>query len=489
MGDPETPEPEIGAPPPSAGSVSNSLDSPYLVCGGSGDNPYSVTGSGDNAYLVYGGAGDNPFNVSGSEADAYSCGVRQANASFSVGYSLSPASDESTQSTIDTMYIEGYGLVDEKEGQWILYQQERGQVPLGPGYNHSISGPKVEQQISPGQVDRSLRDKPTSGEEPISQRLQETAGEQGLWERFKKWVNGPPIQPGVGDRMGPPGLVVVGGAGAALLGTGSVVCTTLEAAVPYARVAAVVTAPFVVKSSDDIEGLSKVAEIGSFGIANSRPAIKLLLPEEISLVTRRNILSESGGAAAFKEMLPEELSLVTGGGNQFTRSPVIAGAHFPQNQLLRPDIPSELGGVAYSNQAAFKKMLSEQSSLVTGGTPLWGDLVQSLESAGFRVTVGTAKQWTPTQIEAAVVYRDVYNATLSPQKAGSAAHAVLGAAPRGADKMYFGLVAEIKTAIDTPAESVIVQAMHQAESYRPGQPAVVQVFDMLNGIKYFVQRK
>jgi len=54
--------------------------------------------------------------------------------------------------------------------------------------------------------------------------------------------------------------------------------------------------------------------------------------------------------------------------------------------------------------------------------------------------------------------------------------------------MYFGFVNEIKTSIGVPDVSVLVRAMEQAESYGPGQPAVVTVLDMLNGVKYFVQR-
>jgi len=72
--------------------------------------------------------------------------------------------------------------------------------------------------------------------------------------------------------------------------------------------------------------------------------------------------------------------------------------------------------------------------------------------------------------------------------AGTAAHNVLGAPTSGADRMYFGFVNEIKTSIGVPDVSVLVRAMEQAESYGPGQPAVVTVLDMLNGVKYFVQR-
>jgi hypothetical protein len=64
---------------------------------------------------------------------------------------------------------------------------------------------------------------------------------------------------------------------------------------------------------------------------------------------------------------------------------------------------------------------------------------------------------------------------------------VLDAPTSGADRIYFGIVAEIKTSAGVPDVSVFVQALEQAESYA-GRPAVVSVLDMLNGVKYFVQR-
>jgi hypothetical protein len=67
------------------------------------------------------------------------------------------------------------------------------------------------------------------------------------------------------------------------------------------------------------------------------------------------------------------------------------------------------------------------------------------------------------------------------------AHDVLGAAERGPDRFYFGSVAEIKTSVGVPGAWAIIEAMKQAERYLPGQSAVVHMFDMLNGVKYFIQ--
>jgi hypothetical protein len=55
--------------------------------------------------------------------------------------------------------------------------------------------------------------------------------------------------------------------------------------------------------------------------------------------------------------------------------------------------------------------------------------------------------------------------------------------------MYFGLVAELKTSLGVPDLDVFINALQQAETrYAQGDPVVVQVFDMVNGVKYFVMR-
>jgi hypothetical protein len=157
--------------------------------------------------------------------------------------------------------------------------------------------------------------------------------------------------------------------------------------------------------------------------------------------------------------------------------------------FIRPDIESNLGGLAYGS----KGLTLEQLSNVWGSgvDPLVfsvSNFVQRARSAGFWIKV--SEKWTPRQVEAAIEYRRVFNETLSPQRAGDAAHAVLDAAPRGADRMYFGVVAEIKTRIGVPNLSLIEDAMRQAEGYPESyeRGAVVQIFDMLNGVKYLVQR-
>jgi hypothetical protein len=58
----------------------------------------------------------------------------------------------------------------------------------------------------------------------------------------------------------------------------------------------------------------------------------------------------------------------------------------------------------------------------------------------------------------------------------------------GPDRLSFNLVHEIKTSLGLPDLSVLTEALDQAESYSPGQPAVATVFDVLNSVKYFVQR-
>jgi hypothetical protein len=58
----------------------------------------------------------------------------------------------------------------------------------------------------------------------------------------------------------------------------------------------------------------------------------------------------------------------------------------------------------------------------------------------------------------------------------------------GADRIYFGVVAEVKTRVGVPYVSVFFNAIEQAESCEPGRPAVVTVLAVLNGVKYFVRR-
>jgi RHS repeat-associated protein len=96
-------------------------------------------------------------------------------------------------------------------------------------------------------------------------KADKAAHDPGVWQRFKNWVDTPPI-PGLGDRMGVPGLVTVGAAAVVVTGTGTVVTAALSRVAPVARVVAVASTPFLVKSSDDSEGMNKVATIGSFGI-------------------------------------------------------------------------------------------------------------------------------------------------------------------------------------------------------------------------------
>jgi hypothetical protein len=122
-------------------------------------------------------------------------------------------------------------------------------------------------------------------------------------------------------------------------------------------------------------------------------------------------------------------------------------------------------------------------------TPEVENLLQEARDAGLRVTASGPNSWTPRQIEAAIEYQETYNRTLSPRLAGTAAHEVLEAAPRGPDRMYFGLVAELKTSLGVPDLDVFINALQQAETrYAQGDPVVVQVFDMVNGVKYFVMR-
>ena len=128
------------------------------------------------------------------------------------------------------------------------------------------------------------------------------------------------------------------------------------------------------------------------------------------------------------------------------------------------------------------------------------DLVQGLEEAGFRVSVQGPEGWTQGQIEAAIEYRTAYSQAMAKganyqqaaAKGGQVFHSLIGAGEpgeRGLDRHYFGYVSEIKTSVGLPSKSYIIKTMKTAEGYEPGTPAVVHIFIMLNGVKYFIQRK
>jgi hypothetical protein len=123
------------------------------------------------------------------------------------------------------------------------------------------------------------------------------------------------------------------------------------------------------------------------------------------------------------------------------------------------------------------------------------DLLQDLRAAGIQViSVKDARDWTQTEIQAAIAYRDVYQATSSNLAAGNAFHNVLGAAADGTtgpDRIMFNFVNEVKTSAGHPELETFVNALEQAGRHvviGGYDGAVVTVYDVLNGVKYFVQR-
>jgi RHS repeat-associated protein len=130
--------------------------------------------------------------------------------------------------------------------------------------------PPAEKRFLVGGADGETHGFDTQEEASAFVEADKNAHDPGPWQRFKNWVNRPPI-PGLGDRMGTPGLVTVGGAAVVVTGTGTVIASTLARLAPAARVTAVAATPFLVKSSDDAEGMSQVATIGSFGIGGPAP--------------------------------------------------------------------------------------------------------------------------------------------------------------------------------------------------------------------------
>jgi hypothetical protein len=77
------------------------------------------------------------------------------------------------------------------------------------------------------------------------------------------------------------------------------------------------------------------------------------------------------------------------------------------------------------------------------------DLLQDLRAAGIEViSVKDAREWTQREIEAAIAYRDVYQATGSHLAADNAFRNALGPAADGTtgpDRIMFNFVNEVKT--------------------------------------------
>jgi hypothetical protein len=123
------------------------------------------------------------------------------------------------------------------------------------------------------------------------------------------------------------------------------------------------------------------------------------------------------------------------------------------------------------------------------------DLLQELKEADIQIiSVKGANEWTELENEALFEYNRVYQETGSFKKAGNAFHKAVGAASggeTGPDRRDFDFVNEIKTSAGHPDLGVFTDALEQAEGHAADglhDGAVVTVYDMLNGVKYFVQR-
>jgi len=130
-------------------------------------------------------------------------------------------------------------------------------------------------------------------------RADDAAHDPGTWRRFWNWANEPdPFSSG--DRMGTPGLVTVGAAAVTVTGAWGAVSAVTARFAPYARIAAVASTPFLVKSSDDAEGIGDVATIASFGIESPGGAAKVL-----ATAAEANRAREIG--LAFYEVAPPKI--------------------------------------------------------------------------------------------------------------------------------------------------------------------------------------
>jgi len=140
-----------------------------------------------------------------------------------------------------------------------------------------------------------------------------------------------------------------------------------------------------------------------------------------------------------------------------------------------------------------------ESSVLEGGaawhTQEVEEALQAMRDSGLRVSANGPESWTARQIEGAIEYQkafmEVYDNGGTISHAGSAGggafHDFMEAAERGIDARYFNANVEYKTSFGTPSADTVLDAVAQVERYAPGQLNVVHFFDMLNGVKYFIQ--
>jgi hypothetical protein len=164
-------------------------------------------------------------------------------------------------------------------------------------------------------------------------------------------------------------------------------------------------------------------------------------------------------------------------------------------------------GIVTSGHALFgDESLGPELQQSTGGgggpgpTPLRVqdilDLLQELNEADIDViSVKGGNEWTKKELEALAAYGDVLEESGYHTKAGDAFHEALGVASggtTGSDRVMFNFVNEIKTSYGPPDVGDFTKALKQAEGHAAlgnYDGAVVTVYDVLNGVKYFVQRK
>jgi hypothetical protein len=123
------------------------------------------------------------------------------------------------------------------------------------------------------------------------------------------------------------------------------------------------------------------------------------------------------------------------------------------------------------------------------------DLLQELKDADIQViSVKGVNEWAQTEREALRVYHEVNQDTGLFTEAGDAFHEAVRAASggeTGPDRIDFNFVNEIKTSAGHPGLRIFTKALkagerHAVEGLYDG--AVVTVYDVLNRVKYFVQR-
>ena len=231
-----------------------------------------------------------------------------------------------------------------------------GNAPPTPPTTADNAGPSAAQASDSASPDMRAAELPAS------------KSPQGRWDRFVQWFNTPPI-PGLGDRLGAPGAIAVGGAVAVLAapeGAGVAIKTVLtDLVAPVARIAAIASLPVLALSHDDPRIMISVS-IGSLGVTGPAAAVS-----DIDLAV-------NAGTAA------EESELVNLASEARTRH-ILEGHTFPPDDPANSLFPAEWSDA---------KVMHAVSDVATDPASIW--VQQSGRPGALFTRAGDPVRWAVT---------------------------------------------------------------------------------------------